>query len=129
MTKRIATVTSAFLLVLGLAAFTGSALAGNGQASGNVKADAAEGRIAAEQITPYPPGIPAILPGERINHAVIDYLLSGLEAGMALPDPTDPANIEKVSGRGLLLMRSFMDQVIFNDKANQVTLVKKAKRT
>jgi arginine/lysine/ornithine decarboxylase len=48
------------------------------------------GRIAAEQITPYPPGIPAVLPGERINRAVIDYLRSGLEAGMVLPDPADP---------------------------------------
>jgi arginine/lysine/ornithine decarboxylase len=56
----------------------------------DVKATAAIGRIAAEQITPYPPGIPVILPGERINHEVVDYLLSGLEAGMTLPDPADP---------------------------------------
>lgn len=48
------------------------------------------GRTAAEQITPYPPGIPAIVPGERINEHVIDYLLSGLQAGMVLPDPADP---------------------------------------
>ena len=48
------------------------------------------GRVAAEQITPYPPGIPAVVPGERINREVIDYLLSGLEAGMVLPDPADP---------------------------------------
>ncbi|HEV7579304.1 MAG TPA: ornithine decarboxylase [Mycobacterium sp.] len=51
-------------------------------------ADAA-GRIAAEQITPYPPGIPAVVPGERLNEAVIDYLRSGVEAGMTLPDPAD----------------------------------------
>jgi arginine/lysine/ornithine decarboxylase len=31
-----------------------------------------------------------ILPGERIDQEVIDYLLSGLEAGMTLPDPADP---------------------------------------
>jgi arginine/lysine/ornithine decarboxylase len=49
------------------------------------------GRVAAEQITPYPPGIPAVVPGERINRQVIDYLLSGLEAGMVLPDPADPS--------------------------------------
>ncbi|MBV9338995.1 MAG: hypothetical protein JO262_03190 [Solirubrobacterales bacterium] len=48
------------------------------------------GRVAAEQITPYPPGIPAVVPGERIDRAVIEYLLSGLEAGMVLPDPADP---------------------------------------
>jgi arginine decarboxylase len=56
-----------------------------------VPAEEAAGRIAAEQITPYPPGIPAILPGERINGAVIDYLQSGVEAGMVLPDPADPS--------------------------------------
>lgn len=48
------------------------------------------GRVAAEQITPYPPGIPAMVPGERINAAVVDYLESGLKAGMVLPDPADP---------------------------------------
>jgi arginine/lysine/ornithine decarboxylase len=56
----------------------------------HVPADEAVGRVAAEQITPYPPGIPAIVPGERINREVIDYLRSGLEAGMVLPDPADP---------------------------------------
>jgi arginine/lysine/ornithine decarboxylase len=50
----------------------------------------AVGRIAAEQITPYPPGIPVALPGERINQAVVDYLTSGVSAGMVLPDPGDP---------------------------------------
>jgi arginine/lysine/ornithine decarboxylase len=50
----------------------------------------AVGRIAAEQITPYPPGIPVVVPGERLNHEVIDYLLTGLEGGMVLPDPADP---------------------------------------
>jgi arginine/lysine/ornithine decarboxylase len=56
----------------------------------HVPVDEAVGRVAAEQITPYPPGIPAVLPGERINREVIDYLRSGLEAGMVLPDPSDP---------------------------------------
>jgi DNA-binding response OmpR family regulator len=42
-----------------------------------------------------------------------------------LPDPTDPMNIEKPSGRGLLLMRTFMDDVLFNDRGNEVTLVKR----
>ncbi|NUS45362.1 MAG: ornithine decarboxylase [Mycobacteriaceae bacterium] len=56
----------------------------------DVPAAESAGRIAAEQITPYPPGVPAIVPGERIDAAVIDYLRSGLAAGMALPDPADP---------------------------------------
>jgi arginine/lysine/ornithine decarboxylase len=57
----------------------------------DVKASDAAGRIAAEQVTPYPPGIPAILPGERITAEVIDYLQSGVRAGMVLPDPVDPS--------------------------------------
>ncbi|MFF4291171.1 aminotransferase class I/II-fold pyridoxal phosphate-dependent enzyme [Streptomyces sp. NPDC001633] len=52
-------------------------------------ADAA-GRVAAEMITPYPPGIPAVLPGERLTEPVLRYLCSGVEAGMNLPDATDP---------------------------------------
>jgi lysine decarboxylase len=54
-----------------------------------VPAEKASGRISAEQITPYPPGIPAVVPGERLNDAVIDYLRSGLEAGMNVPDASD----------------------------------------
>ncbi|MGX1274024.1 aminotransferase class I/II-fold pyridoxal phosphate-dependent enzyme [Streptomyces phaeoluteigriseus] len=50
----------------------------------------AAGRVAAEMITPYPPGIPAVLPGERLTEPVLRYLRSGLAAGMNLPDATDP---------------------------------------
>jgi arginine decarboxylase len=50
----------------------------------------AAGRIAAEMITPYPPGIPAVLPGELLKEPVLDYLRTGVEAGMNLPDAADP---------------------------------------
>jgi arginine decarboxylase len=60
-------------------------------AAESVPAEEAVGRIAAEQVTPYPPGIPVIVPGERIDENVIDYLKSGVEAGMVLPDPADPS--------------------------------------
>ena len=43
-----------------------------------------------------------------------------------LPDPTDPANLQKVHGRGLMLIRTFMDEVSFNEKANEITMVKRA---
>jgi arginine/lysine/ornithine decarboxylase len=56
----------------------------------HVPAEAAIGRIAAEQVTPYPPGIAVMVPGERINAEVVEYLRSGLRAGMVLPDATDP---------------------------------------
>jgi CheY-like chemotaxis protein/anti-sigma regulatory factor (Ser/Thr protein kinase) len=41
-----------------------------------------------------------------------------------IPDPTDPANLEKAGGRGLLLIYSFMDTVCHNDKGNQITMMK-----
>jgi anti-sigma regulatory factor (Ser/Thr protein kinase) len=43
----------------------------------------------------------------------------------SLPDPTDPDNLERASGRGLLLMRTFMDSVEFNRIGNEVTLIKR----
>ncbi|WP_030843687.1 aminotransferase class I/II-fold pyridoxal phosphate-dependent enzyme [Streptomyces sp. NRRL F-4474] len=49
----------------------------------------ADGRIAAEMLTPYPPGIPAALPGERLTADVLHYLRSGVEAGMVVPDAVD----------------------------------------
>jgi arginine/lysine/ornithine decarboxylase len=57
----------------------------------SVPAAEAPGRVAAEQITPYPPGIPALVPGERITQEIVDYLQSGVRAGMVLPDPADPS--------------------------------------
>jgi arginine/lysine/ornithine decarboxylase len=57
----------------------------------DVPARQAIGQVAAEQITPYPPGIPVVVPGERISEEVVDYLQSGLQAGMVLPDPADPS--------------------------------------
>lgn len=56
----------------------------------SVPADKAAGRIAAEQITPYPPGIPAVVPGERLDEAVVEYLRTGVESGMNVPDASDP---------------------------------------
>ncbi|MCO1576290.1 ornithine decarboxylase [Crossiella sp. SN42] len=56
----------------------------------DVPAEQAAGRIAAETISPYPPGVPAVLPGERITQDVVDYLRTGLDAGMYIPDSADP---------------------------------------
>jgi CheY-like chemotaxis protein len=42
-----------------------------------------------------------------------------------LPDPTDPANLERVGGRGLLLIRTFMDEVEFSSGGKQITMTKK----
>jgi lysine decarboxylase len=50
----------------------------------------AVGRISAESIAGYPPGIPALLPGERITPAVIDHFRALLEAGARLHGAADP---------------------------------------
>ena len=42
-----------------------------------------------------------------------------------VPDPTAPENVERVCGRGMLLMRTFMDEVIYNETGNQVTMIKR----
>ena len=55
-----------------------------------VPVEQAVGRVVAEMLTPYPPGIPAALPGERLNEAVVDYLRTGVAAGMVIPDAADP---------------------------------------
>lgn len=41
-----------------------------------------------------------------------------------LPDPTDPTNLDRPSGRGVMLMRTFVDEVQYNDRGNQVTMIK-----
>lgn len=46
-----------------------------------------------------------------------------------LPDPTDPNNLDRPCGRGVLLMRTFMDEVTYNETGNQVTLIKRRART
>jgi CheY-like chemotaxis protein/anti-sigma regulatory factor (Ser/Thr protein kinase) len=42
-----------------------------------------------------------------------------------LPDPTDPENLCRIGGRGLLLIRTIMDEVKFNATGNEITLVKR----
>ena len=47
------------------------------------------GRICAETISPYPPGIPVISPGEEITEDLIDYLRLELKAGVRIQGPYD----------------------------------------
>lgn len=61
----------------------------------HVVARDAVGRTAAETISPYPPGVPAIAPGEVITEPVIDYLLSGKAAGMYVSDASD-SNVDTI---------------------------------
>jgi arginine/lysine/ornithine decarboxylase len=47
------------------------------------------GRICAEVITPYPPGIPVLSPGEVITREIVDYLNLELDAGVRMQGPYD----------------------------------------
>jgi CheY-like chemotaxis protein/anti-sigma regulatory factor (Ser/Thr protein kinase) len=42
-----------------------------------------------------------------------------------VPDPTDPENLGRIGGRGLFLIRTFMDEVTFNERGNRITVVKR----
>lgn len=48
------------------------------------------GRVCAELVTPYPPGIPILCPGEEISKEIIDYLCMELEAGIKIQGSFDP---------------------------------------
>ncbi|HVL97184.1 MAG TPA: amino acid decarboxylase [Solirubrobacteraceae bacterium] len=56
-----------------------------------VEADDAVGRVSAETIAGYPPGIPALLPGERITDEVVGYLRELVAAGARLHGASDPS--------------------------------------
>ncbi len=43
----------------------------------------------------------------------------------SVPDPTDPEFLERPCGRGMLLMRSFMDEIAYNETGNQVVMSKR----
>lgn len=43
--------------------------------------DEAEGRIAAESLAAYPPGVPNVLPGERLTRATLDFIADSIAHG------------------------------------------------
>ncbi len=50
-----------------------------------VPVDALEGRVTAVLLTPYPPGIPLLIPGERFNATICNYLKFAREFNAAFP--------------------------------------------
>jgi Arginine/lysine/ornithine decarboxylases len=55
-----------------------------------------DGRISAEIIAPYPPGIPVILPGEIITRNIIENIQKVKEAGIKINGPRDQ-KLEKIA--------------------------------
>lgn len=59
----------------------------------------------------------------------VEYVIEDQGPGFdpqTLPDPTDAANLLAVSGRGIMLIRTFMDQVAYNDRGNRLEMSKSA---
>jgi CheY-like chemotaxis protein len=46
-----------------------------------------------------------------------------------IPDPLDPANLFRTSGRGVLLIYNIMDEVEYNERGNRLTMVKRPERS
>jgi CheY-like chemotaxis protein/anti-sigma regulatory factor (Ser/Thr protein kinase) len=64
---------------------------------------------------------------ERLTPVGVEYTIRDDGAGFDLsevPDPKDPQNLLKASGRGLMLIRTFMDNVTFNEAGNEITMKK-----
>ena len=50
-----------------------------------VEIEALEGRITTTLLTPYPPGIPLLIPGEVFNKKIVDYLRFTRDFNAAFP--------------------------------------------
>ncbi len=62
-----------------------------------------------------------------VNSEQVEISLTDEGAGFdpdSVPDPRDDENLYKTSGRGLLLIRTYMDQAQFNDKGNVLRMVR-----
>ncbi|WP_267381156.1 MULTISPECIES: aminotransferase class V-fold PLP-dependent enzyme [unclassified Sphingomonas] len=55
-----------------------------------IRYEDATGRIAAEMIAPAPPGVPRLVPGQRITAAHVAWLVANRDAGAFIIDPVDP---------------------------------------
>jgi lysine decarboxylase len=55
-----------------------------------VPAAAAVGRVSAELVAPYPPGVPVLAPGERVTREALDALLAARAAGTRVAYAADP---------------------------------------
>ena len=47
------------------------------------------GLVSAEMVTPYPPGIPVLGPGEEISDEIVAYLQEGATVGLKVHGPED----------------------------------------
>ena len=89
--------------------------------------DSYENLIRTRQLAPYYAGRRVKLTCE-ISAREVRFIVRDEGPGFnveQIPDPTDPAYLDRPCGRGLLLMRSFMSEVRYNETGNEVTLVRR----
>jgi CheY-like chemotaxis protein/anti-sigma regulatory factor (Ser/Thr protein kinase) len=90
--------------------------------------DATYHRMAEERRRQKPYSDRRVFVAVRANMSEVAYTIRDEGPGFdpsKLPDPTDPANLERVCGRGLLLIRTFMDEVRHNATGNEITMIKR----
>jgi arginine/lysine/ornithine decarboxylase len=51
----------------------------------------AVGELAAEPVSPYPRGVPVLIPGQRVTRAIVDFLHAGVGEGMLVEGAADPS--------------------------------------
>ncbi|HEV7889585.1 MAG TPA: ATP-binding protein, partial [Pyrinomonadaceae bacterium] len=104
-------------------------------ALGVIKPDASNLFIALDEAF-----VNAVKHGNRLDHQKLVRITADLSTKEArftiedegegfdvtgIPDPRDPANLFKTSGRGVLLIYNIMDEVEYNDRGNRLTMVKR----
>lgn len=90
--------------------------------------DQAWDRLRAERIQRQPYCDRRVHVVQRLTPAEAVFVVRDDGAGFdpdRLPDPTDPENLMKAGGRGMLLIRTFMDEVRFNSQGNEITMIKR----
>ena len=64
----------------------------------------------------------------NIDEKQVDFTIRDEGDGFvpdAVPDPTTDENLENPCGRGIMLIRAYMDEVKFNERGNQIHVIKR----
>jgi CheY-like chemotaxis protein/anti-sigma regulatory factor (Ser/Thr protein kinase) len=106
---------------------------GNLEVSSDLRANGDEAfhKLAKERRGQEPYSARRVRVAARLTTTAATFIIGDQGPGFdvaKLPDPTDPEFLERPSGRGVLLMRTFMDEVRYNATGNRVTLVKRRDR-
>ena len=66
----------------------------------------------------------------RLDQEQVTFLIKDDGPGFdtsTVDKPIDPEDLMRIGGRGMLLIRTFMDEVTFNQRGNQITMVKRGR--